>query len=323
MKKRVFDIIQIGNREDAPSRLFDYLLIAAVLMNIAAMFLETFASLSDLNPLFKTVETVTVLFFIVEYVLRLWTAPYLYMDEKPGRAVVKYMTSFDGVVSLLAILPFFFLSGFILFRMMRIVRILKLFKINEQFDSLHVIKTVMYEKRNQIVSSIFIIVVLMLASSLCMYSAEHEAQPDVFENAFSGIWWSVSALFTVGYGDICPITTVGKIMAIFISFLGVGVVAIPTGIISAGFVENYTEMINAAGSRDITTVVVDIDSSWIGYTMEELKEKTGFTVVLVRRRERSLMPYRDPDLNVELDDVLYLYQEVSRGRDSRRKMETK
>ncbi len=323
MKKRIFDIIQIGNKEDFPSRLFDYLLTAAVLMNIAAMFLETFASLADLYPLFKTIETVTVLFFIAEYALRLWTASYLYQDEKPGRAVVKYMTSFDGVISLLAILPFFFLSGFIVFRMMRIVRILRLFKINEQFDSFHVIKTVMYEKRNQIVSSIFIIVVLMMASSLCMYSAEHAAQPDVFDNAFSGIWWSVSALFTVGYGDICPITTVGKIMAIFISFLGVGVVAIPTGIISAGFVENYTEVLNSAGSQDITTIVVDIDSSWIGLTVDELKEKTGFTVVLIRRRDAALLPYKELDLNIELDDVLYLYRELTKAGRIRQVAENK
>ena len=82
----------------------------------------------------------------------------------------------------------------------------------------------------------------MVASSLCMYSMEHEAQPDKFKNAFSGIWWSTSTLLTIGYGDIYPVTVGGKIMAIVISFLGVGMVAIPTGIISAGFVESYTKI---------------------------------------------------------------------------------
>ena len=81
--------------------------------------------------------------------------------------------------------------------------------------------------------------VLMLASSLCMYSVEHDAQPEVFQNAFSGIWWSMSTLLTVGYGDIYPVTTIGRVMAICIAFLGVGAVAIPTGIIGAGFVEQY------------------------------------------------------------------------------------
>jgi voltage-gated potassium channel len=90
-------------------------------------------------------------------------------------------------------------------------------------------------------SSVFIIIVLMFASSLGIYNVEHEAQPEVFRNAFSGIWWSVSAMLTVGYGDIYPITVVGQIMAICIAFLGVGVVAIPTGIISAGFLEKGNE----------------------------------------------------------------------------------
>ena len=98
---------------------------------------------------------------------------------------------------------------------------------------------VLYEKRNQIISSVFIMLVLMLASSLCMYSVEHDAQPEVIQNAFSGIWWSMSTLLTVGYGDIYPVTTIGRVMAICIAFLGVGAVAIPTGIIGAGFVEQY------------------------------------------------------------------------------------
>ena len=82
--------------------------------------------------------------------------------------------------------------------------------------------------------------VLMLSSSLCMYSLENRAQPEVFTNAFSGIWWAASTLLTVGYGDIYPVTTIGKIFGIFIAFLGVGMVAIPTGIISAGFVDQYS-----------------------------------------------------------------------------------
>ena len=145
---------------------------------------------------------------------------------------------FDGVVDILTIVPVFFLSGFVIFRMLRVARIFHLFRLNARYDSFNVITTVLYEKRNQIISSVFIVVILMLASSLCMYSVEHDAQP-VFRNAFSGVWWSMSTLLTVGYGDIYPITTLGRLMAICIAYLGVGVVAIPTGIISAGFVEQY------------------------------------------------------------------------------------
>ena len=129
-------------------------------------------------------------------------------------------------------------------------RIFHLFRLNARYDSFNVITTVLYEKRNQIISSVFIVVIPMLASSLCMYSVEHDAQPEVFRNAFSGVWWSMSTLLTVGYGDIYPITTLGRLMAICIAYLGVGVVAIPTGIISAGFVEQYQRKSSISNIRD-------------------------------------------------------------------------
>ena len=91
--------------------------------------------------------------------------------------------------------------------MLRVARVFHLFRLNAKYDSFNVITTVLYEKRNQIISSVFIVLILMLASSLCMYSVEHDAQPEVFRNAFSGIWWSMSTLLTVGYGDIYPIAT--------------------------------------------------------------------------------------------------------------------
>lgn len=151
--------------------------------------------------------------------MRLWTVRFLYPDMTESKAIVKYMTSLAGIVDLLSFLPyylpFFFPAGTIAFRMIRIVRIFRLFRINAYHDSLSIIREVIYGKRQQLFSSVFIILVLMLASSLCMYSLEHEAQPKVFENAFSGIWWSASTLLTVGYGDIYPITTWGKISGYF------------------------------------------------------------------------------------------------------------
>ena len=117
--------------------------------------------------------------------------------------------------------------------------------------------TVLKQKRNQILSSLFIIFLIMLMSSLLMYGFEHCAQPDVFKNAFSGIWWATSTLLTVGYGDIYPITIGGQIASIGITFLGVGIVAIPTGILPAGFTVHLSEQRSSersleAGSEDKT-----------------------------------------------------------------------
>jgi voltage-gated potassium channel len=257
----------------------------------------------------RVLEGVTGLFFCVEYVLRLWTADQLYPQEKNSlKAAWRFATSLDGIILLLTILPFLPLSGFVVFRMLRVVRILRLFKVNQTSDSFNVITSVLYDKRNQIASSCFIIVVLMRASSLCMYSAEHEAQPEAFQNAFSGIWWSMSTIFTVGYGDISPITTVGRLMGIVISFLGVGAVAIPTGIISAGFVERYSEMQTSEDPRDLNihTILVDMDSKWIGKSVQEIEASDGIAILLVRRGKAKILP--GDDYRVAVGDALAVHR---------------
>lgn len=311
LKKRVFDIIQIGNRDDLVSRTFDYFIVAVIIINILVMFLETFDFSEAVMDVLAILENLTIGVFCVEYVLRIWTAGFLYPKETRSKAVVKFLLSYDGIVDLLTILPFFFLSGFVVFRMLRVVRIFHLFRINAHYDSFTVIKSVLYEKRNQLITSLFIIMVLILASSLCMYSAEHDAQPEAFRNALSGIWWSVSALLTVGYGDIYPITFMGKAMAIVISFLGVMAVAIPTGIISAGFVENYSEVSreNVLLDFDLKTIAIDEDSSWIGQSVEEIHEQTGLSVMLVKHNGITSIPKKE--YRVYLNDELAVFRDNS------------
>lgn len=306
-KKRIFDIIQIGKKDDLTSRAFDIFIVLTILTNIAVLFLETFDELKAYAPLFKTVESVTVVIFCVEYLLRIWTAEYLYPGRGRLKAVLKFLVSFDGIVDLCTILPFFFLSGFIAFRMLRVVRIFHLFRINAYYDSFNVITSVLYEKKNQIISSVFIIMVLIMASSLCMYSAEHEVQPGVFNNAFSGIWWSISTILTVGYGDIYPVTILGRIMAIIISFLGVGVVAIPTGIISAGFVEQYTQLQMARSTDNMKGTVkieIDADSPFLNLSIKKAEEQYHITALVIVRKGEVILPVESMKLK-QKDMLIY------------------
>ena len=301
-KRRVFDIIQIGNRFDVPSRAFDMFIVTAIILNISTLFLDSFDELAEYHELFRICEGLTVLFFAFEYVLRIWTAEFLYPKNKGFKAVLRFLRSFDGVVDLLTILPFFFLDGFIVFRMLRVVRIFHLFRVNARYDSFHIITSVLIEKKNQILSSVFIIIVLMFASSLGIYNVEHEAQPEVFRNAFSGIWWSVSTLLTVGYGDIYPITVVGRLMTICIAFLGVGVVAVPTGIISAGFVEQYTKKQNSdVKLKDISKVgevLVERGGNLFGKTVGEVETELGTRIYMILRDELSIIAYETTKLKV-------------------------
>lgn len=307
-KKRIFDIIQIGSNADLPSRAFDWFLVTAITLNILVMFLETFDAMEPLYGVLRIVEYCTIAAFSVEYILRIWTADLLYPDETPAKARLHFLRSYDGIVDLLTILPFVILDGFVVFRMLRVVRIFHLFRINAQYDSFQIITAVLKDKKNQIVSSVFIILILMFASSLCMYGAEHDAQPDAFKNAFSGIWWSMSTLLTVGYGDIYPVTAMGKLLAIVIAFLGVGAVAIPTGIISAGFVEHYSQKSHADMTfrdvADIGEVMVDSAHAFCGQTIGAVEPEYDMTVLLILRGDMSLLP--NTDLTICENDIMIL-----------------
>ena len=298
VKKRLFKIIQIGNRTDIPSMCFDIFIVFVILVNISVTFLETFEEAAGYAGAIETVEFITMTIFLVEYVLRIWTADCLYPKKPYPVAVFRFAISFYGVVDLLTILPyfcpFFIPNGVVVFRMLRVVRILHLFRINSKYDAYNVITEVLRDKRNALVSSIFLILVLMLASSLCMYGLEHEAQPENFSNAFSGIWWSMSTLLTVGYGDIYPVTIGGRIMTIIIAFLGVGMVAIPTGIISAGFVEYYTKIKVGSYSEhdaDFITLNINCGHPYAGRQLKDLDLPQGLYTAVVLRGDDVYTPY--------------------------------
>lgn len=299
-RKRIFEIIEVGTDFDYISRGYDMVNAGAIILNLLASILYTYEEVRVVwGSLLVTIELITIIFFTIDYALRLWTARFLYPQMLEKRAIRKYFYSFNGIIDLLSFLPyylpFFFPAGTVAFRMIRIVRIFRLFRINAYYDSLHVITEVIKGKRQQLFSSVFIILVLMLSSSLCMYSLEHEAQPEIFKNAFSGIWWAASTLLTVGYGDIYPVTTLGKLFGIFITFLGVGMVAIPTGIISAGFVDQYSTIkkkVEYGYEEDLHFIKIHLKESdrWVGLSIAQLGIPRGIIVAAIKRKDRVIIP---------------------------------
>lgn len=298
VKKRIFEIIQLGNKSDLLSSLFDYFIVAAIILNIVEVCFATFDASANYYQILKNVEAVTSIIFCVEYMLRLWTADLLYPEHSRFKSRLRFIVSFYGIIDLLTFLPYFFpvvfASGIVAFRMLRVIRVFRLFKINAQYDAFNVVIDVLKDQKEQLFSSICLIIIMMLASSLCMYHLEHDAQPEVFSNAFSGIWWSVSTLLTVGYGDIYPITVAGRAMAILIAFLGVGLVAIPTGIISAGFVEHYTRMksiSSIASGNEMRFIMLTIENMhpWIGKNIGDINLPPELIVVVVIRNKNHII----------------------------------
>ena len=241
----IYELIRDDDEDNLQAKIFDGVIITLILLNVIAVIAETFEGL----PLFFTdviiyLEAFSVVAFSIEYLLRLWTSDLIYPHLSKTKARIKYIFSFMGLIDLLAILPFY--MPFVLtidlriLRTVRLLRLLRLLKVNHYSDALTTVVSVIRAKATQLLSSMLVVTVLIVISSLLMYSLEHEAQPDIFRNAFSGFWWAVATLTTVGYGDIYPITALGRFMGAVIAILGIGLVAIPTGIISAGFIEDIS-----------------------------------------------------------------------------------
>ena len=241
IKKAVFGVIQPDCSNSPASRWFDRLISALIVISVATVFAVTFKLPKGVHAALCMIETVASIVFTIEYLLRIWTADELYPGMPAMKARLRYVFSFMAIVDLLSILPFWlpmFLPDAMLgMRALRLGRLLRILKLNRYFDAMKSLGDVVVSKKRELIGSTFVVVLLMMVSSLLMYAVENEAQPEVFRNAFSGLWWSVATLTTVGYGDIYPVTATGRILGAVIAFSGIAALAIPTGIVTSGLME--------------------------------------------------------------------------------------
>lgn len=239
-KERIFDIISKDDGDNRASRIFDLLIMALIVLSIVSIVLESFDSLSSrYKDVFSAFEVFTVAVFTLEYVLRIWTADLLYPEAKRPR--LRYVVSFMAVIDLLAILPFylpFLSSDFHILRMMRLLRLfrlLRVFKMGRYVEALQTVVQVIRSSASRLIIALMLCSFVMLFSAIIMYTVENPVQPERFPNVIASLWWAICTLTTVGYGDVYPVTAIGRFFAAVISLVGIGIIAIPTGIIAAGF----------------------------------------------------------------------------------------
>ena len=241
MKKKVFSVLQPDRGDSTMSKAFDIFITVLILGSVVSVFMATFDMPPSMQKFLSWFDAAVSIIFTIEYALRLWTSDCLYPRRSMLQSRCRYAVSSMAVIDLLAILPFWIPmilpSTMLSLRALRLIRLLRILKLNRYFDAVRSIWDVIVDKKRELFGSVFFIALLMTISSLLMYSAEHDAQPEVFQNAFSGLWWAVATLTTVGYGDIYPITVAGRIFGAIIAFSGIAAVAIPTGIFSAGLSE--------------------------------------------------------------------------------------
>lgn len=246
LKYRIHNLFDPKEHANKADRITNYFIIILIILNVIAVALETVDSIYvKYQNQFIVFEYFSVVVFSVEYLARIWSCT---IDNKYSHPVwgrIKYLFSIGSLIDLLAILPFYLplAIGVDLrsLRILRLIRFLRFFKMGRYTKASRVITSVVSSKKEEILLSFLITLFLVIAASTIMYYAENEAQPELFSSIPATMWWSVSTLTTVGYGDIIPITSLGKFLTGCISIIGIGMFALPAGILASGFSDEFSK----------------------------------------------------------------------------------
>lgn len=240
-RRRVWEIVEAARPGDVASRRFDVFILALIALNVGAVILQSVRSVdARFGAAFAVFEVFSVLVFTAEYAARLWSCV-----EDPGhRGAVwgrlRFAVRPMSLVDLLAIVPFLVMVGTTdlrILRVMRLLRLVRLLKAARYMVALNLLRRVVHAKREELVMTTALTSVLLIVASAVMYFAENEAQPDKFSSIPASMWWAVATLTTVGYGDVYPVTALGRLAGGCLALLGVGLFALPTAILGSGLVE--------------------------------------------------------------------------------------
>lgn len=257
IKVKTFEIIEKGSNGNQKSRLFEYFIVLLILLNVLSIILESFDKLYFKHySSFKYFEVFSIVIFTLEYILRIWTAELKFKQSWWLYSKLIFIISPLAIIDLLAILPFY-LPMIIPFdlrflRMLRVTRLLRVFKLARYSNALKLIGKILRDKKDELMVTFFMTFILLLIASTLMYYIEHDAQPDVFPNIIASLWWAIATLTTVGYGDVYPITGLGRLLSGIIAILGIGLVALPTGIISSSFMQELSPKNNPVDNKEST-----------------------------------------------------------------------
>lgn len=245
LRSRLFQILEVARPGDGASRMFDLLLILLILSNVLAILLESVPAINRVyGDWFSVFDTFSIVIFTIEYAARIWVSvenpAYLHEGVSAWRARLSYLRSPAALVDLIAILPSYIGllgSSDTDLRILRAFRLLRIFKLTRYSQSMALMLNAISGHIRSFVAAIFILLIVMLLAASGMYVFEKEAQPEAFGSIPHAMWWAFATLTTVGYGDVTPITTMGKVFGAAITVVGVGMVALPAGILASAFSE--------------------------------------------------------------------------------------
>ena len=243
IRQRIYEIVETPREDDRASILFDMFIVSMIFLSIAGLVLASIPTFLE-NHFFLIlgIELLTGVVFTIEYLLRIWacTADPAYARPVTGR--IRYALGLFQVIDIVALLPYY-LALFFPFNVefLRVLRLLRLIKLGKYSRSFSLMVRVVDRNKQSLLSALSVLLIILVIASSLMYYAEHAAQPDVYSSIPAAMWWGLITLATVGYGDMVPITPLGKILGGVIALIGIGVFALPAGIIASGFTEVLEE----------------------------------------------------------------------------------
>ena len=240
VQQRILEILESGQQGDRTSRVCDTLIALLVVINIVAVTLESVSDFSvKYANQFYAIEFFSVVIFSIEYLTRLWAsaAKNAAEDKIFGSSRLGYMLSFSGVIDLVSILPFYLQALFpgLDLRVLRTLRLLRIFKLSNYNTAIEDLFSAVYEERKSFIAALYLFVIAFVLTSSLIYYAENEVQPEKFASIPDAMYWSLITLTTVGYGDVSPVTWIGKVISVATALMGVSVVALLTGILANAF----------------------------------------------------------------------------------------
>ncbi|WP_247980594.1 ion transporter [Maribellus sp. YY47] len=240
IKTRIYRLVEKGSHGNRMNKYFDYFIMSLIILSVISIILESIPEINnEYRRLLRGFNVFSIVVFTIEYVLRLYVSDLTHPAKTRTKSAFKFIFSGYGLIDLLAILPFYLpmliKMDLRFLRALRLTRFLRILKVNRYNDSLNLIWTVVKEKKSELAVTGFVTFLILLIASFTMYYVEGEKQPEQFPNIMASFWWAIATLTTVGYGDVYPVTGLGKCISGIIALLGIGIIALPTGLISAGF----------------------------------------------------------------------------------------
>lgn len=240
LRHRVYQILENPNRSDRLAMIGDLILIFLIVGSVTAVALETVPDLfAKYRTGFRSFDLIVTVIFTIEYAARLWSAPEGDPTVPAWRARLRYMVTPMAIIDLIAIVPFY-LTLFmpVDFQLLRVMRLLRIYKLTRYSSALSVLTSVIREEASTLIAAFSILLILLIFAAAGAYLVEHRAQPEAFGSIPAAMWWSMVTLTTVGYGDVTPITPLGRVFGGAITILGVGMAALPAGIIASGLADH-------------------------------------------------------------------------------------